>query len=196
MTLGTHPRRRRTSPTGGTYLVARCRPLVRHCRVAAHRARLMLAGGAVWGNLAEATTEGRTAQRRPSPGEPEDYSGPFHSLATHVTGCRDRPDALVRWTIMNPGGPSDGPSNSGPPSDRGTAIQNAYPADLAGLVLTRWHEAAAAAEIHLPPPATSTLADLLAICYQATLLREEGRPVTFRLALSEPDAFAAGRPAC
>ena len=43
----------------------------------------------------------------------------------------------------------------------------------------------------LPPPATSTLEDVLSICYQATLLREEGRPVTFRLSLSEPDAFAA-----
>jgi hypothetical protein len=63
---------------------------------------------------------------------------------------------------------------------------------LAGLVLTRWHEAATAAEIRLPPPPSSTVADLLSICYQATLLREEGRPVTFRLALSEPDAFAAG----
>ena len=31
----------------------------------------------------------------------------------------------------------------------------------------------------LPPPATSTLEDVLSICYQATLLREEGRPVTF-----------------
>ena len=71
-------------------------------------------------------------------------------------------------------------------------MPNAYPADLAGLVLTRWHEAATAAEIELPPPAASTLTALLSICYQATLLREEGRPVTFRLALSEPDAFAAG----
>jgi hypothetical protein len=93
---------------------------------------------------------------------------------------------------MNPGAPSDGPSNSGPPTDRETATQHAYPADLAGLVLTRWHEAATAAEIQLPPPATSTVAALLSICYQATLLREEGRPVTFRLALGEPDAFAAG----
>jgi hypothetical protein len=49
---------------------------------------------------------------------------------------------------------------------------------LAGLVLTRWHEAATAAEIRLPPPPSSTVADLLSICYQATLLREEGRPVT------------------
>jgi len=98
---------------------------------------------------------------------------------------------------MNPGAPSDGPGNSAPPTDRATAFQNAYPPDLAALVLTRWHEAAGAGEIQLPPPATSALADLLSICYQATLLREEGRPVTFRLALSEPDAFepSVGPPA-
>ena len=40
-------------------------------------------------------------------------------------------------------------------------------------------------------PATSTLEAHLSICYQVTLLREEGRPVTFRLSPSEPDAFAA-----
>jgi hypothetical protein len=76
-------------------------------------------------------------------------------------------------------------------------MTNAYPPDLAGLVLTRWREAVAAGEIHLQPPATSTLVTLLSICYQATLLREEGRPVTFRLSLGEPDAFAptAGPPA-
>jgi hypothetical protein len=65
------------------------------------------------------------------------------------------------------------------------------------LVLTRWHEATAAGQIEVAPPAVSTLEDILSICYQATLLREEGRPVTFRLSLSEPDAFAptAGPPA-
>jgi hypothetical protein len=95
---------------------------------------------------------------------------------------------------MNPGAPSDEPGNSAPPT---AAIHNLYPSDLTALVFTRWHEAAAAGEIHLPPPAGSTLGDVLSICYQATLLREEGRPVTFRLALSEPDAFAqsAGPPA-
>jgi hypothetical protein len=35
------------------------------------------------------------------------------------------------------------------------------------------------------------LQHLLSTCYQASLLREETRPVTFRLALGEPDLFAA-----
>ena len=97
---------------------------------------------------------------------------------------------------MNPDAPSDRPNTNAQPPEPPAAMQAAYPSDLAALVLTRWHEATAAGQIDLPPPATSTLADVLSICYQATLLREEGRPVTFRLALSEPDAFApaAGPP--
>jgi hypothetical protein len=97
---------------------------------------------------------------------------------------------------MNLDAPSDRPNTNAQPPEPPAARQAAYPSDLAALVLTRWHEATAAGQIDLPPPATSALVDVLAICYQATLLREEGRPVTFRLALSEPDAFApaAGPP--
>jgi Probable sensor domain DACNV len=99
--------------------------------------------------------------------------------------------------IMNPDAPSDRSDTNAPPPELEAASQNAYPSDLAALVLTRWDEATAAGQIDLPPPAPSTLVDVLSICYQATLLREEGRPVTFRLSLSEPDAFAptAGPPA-
>lgn len=98
---------------------------------------------------------------------------------------------------MNPDAPSDCAETDAPPPAPQAARHNAYPSDLAALVLTRWHEATAAGQINLPPPAASTLADVLSICYQATLLREEGRPVTFRLSLSAPDAFAptAGLPA-
>jgi hypothetical protein len=98
---------------------------------------------------------------------------------------------------MNPDAPSDRSDTEAPPPELRAANPNAYPSDLAALVLTRWHEATAAGQIDLPPPAASTLADVLSICYQATLLREEGRPVTFRLSLSEPDDFAptAGPPA-
>jgi hypothetical protein len=93
---------------------------------------------------------------------------------------------------MEPDAPSDRSDTEAPPPERQAASQKkAYPSDLAALVVTQWHEAADAGQINLPPPATSTLADVLSICYQATLLREEGRPVTFRLSLSEPDAFAA-----
>src|SRR6476620_908645 len=92
--------------------------------------------------------------------------------------------------------------NPDPPADRGeiraratesfVAGDYAYPSDLAVLVLTRWHEAIATGQIALPALDIATLARVLSICYQATLLREEGRPVTFRLAISGPDAFAAG----
>jgi hypothetical protein len=46
-----------------------------------------------------------------------------------------------------------------------------------------------AGELDVPIPAAADLATILSVCYQATLLREEGRPVTFRLALSEPGVF-------
>ena len=96
--------------------------------------------------------------------------------------------------------------NSDPPVDRGetsahatesfVAGDYAYPSDLAGLVLTRWHEAIATGQITLPALDISALARVLSTCYQATLLREEGRPVTFRLAIGGPEAFdpAAGPP--
>ena len=118
-------------------------------------------------------------------------------VRTNPVRVDDRPVfLLVRWMIMNPDAPSDRPHTDAQPLEPPARRQAAYPADLAALVLTRWHEATAAGQIDLPPPATSALVDVLAICYQATLLREEGRPVTFRLARSEPDAFApdAGPP--
>jgi hypothetical protein len=104
---------------------------------------------------------------------------------------------MIAELIMNPDAPSDRSDTEAPPPERPAASQSAYPSDLAALVLTRWNESTAAGQIDLPPPVTSTLADVLSICYQATMLREEGRPVTFRLSLSEPDAFAptAGPPA-
>jgi hypothetical protein len=72
----------------------------------------------------------------------------------------------------------------------------AYPLDLAGRVLDRWRQVRDAGQIDLPLPDPAELSRVLSVCYHATLLREEGRPVTFRLALAEPDAFeaAAGPP--
>ncbi len=95
-----------------------------------------------------------------------------------------------------PPDPTDDHRPSAQAGERPAAAEHAYPSDLAGLVLARWHEAATAGLITLVPPAISTLARVLSICYQATLLREEGRPVTFRLALSDPDTFdrTAGPP--
>ena len=41
-------------------------------------------------------------------------------------------------------------------------------------------------DIDVPVPAATDLAAILSVSYHATLLREDSRPVTFRLALSEP----------
>ena len=97
---------------------------------------------------------------------------------------------------MNSDPPADRDETSAQATESSAARDYAYPSDLAGLVLTRWHEAIATGQITLPAPDISTLARVLSICYHATLLREEGRPVTFRLAISGPEAFdpAAGPP--
>ena len=68
--------------------------------------------------------------------------------------------------------------------------EHAYPKDLAALVRERWGDRSG-----LPKPAT--VGRLLSTCYQAGLMREEERPVTFRLMLAEPGFFPpeAGPPA-
>jgi len=40
-----------------------------------------------------------------------------------------------------------------------------------------------------PPPALGVLQEVFSTCYQASLLREEGRSITFRLILCEPELF-------
>lgn len=71
---------------------------------------------------------------------------------------------------------------------------HAYPDDLAALVRRQWNRKFQGESFldlpvyersdRLPRPAA--LEQLLSICYQASLLREEGRAVRFRLMLSEP----------
>jgi hypothetical protein len=61
---------------------------------------------------------------------------------------------------------------------------HAHAGDLARLVELRWEEAPG-----LPEPAV--LERFLSVCFQASLLHDEGRPVTFRVALAEPEVFAA-----
>jgi hypothetical protein len=77
-------------------------------------------------------------------------------------------------------------------------MAHAYPADLAEFVRARWHEStglvqeyceAAAENAALPEPAVLTR--ILSVCYQASLLREEERPVRFRLILRPADEFPA-----
>src|SRR5512145_3044694 len=100
---------------------------------------------------------------------------------------------------MNPDSPTRRNDSSGIDDQASGArkvADHAYPGDLVDLVLGRWHEARAAGQTDLMPPDATSLSRVLSICYQATLLRDEDRPVTFRLALSDPEAFerAAGPP--
>jgi hypothetical protein len=60
--------------------------------------------------------------------------------------------------------------------------QDAYPADLAHFIRERWDEDGAAAL-----PDQGALETLISACYQAGLLREEERAVTFRVILCNPD---------
>jgi hypothetical protein len=60
--------------------------------------------------------------------------------------------------------------------------QDAYPADLARFVRERWDEDRAGVL-----PDQDTLETLISACYQAGLLREEERAVTFRVILCDPD---------
>lgn len=72
--------------------------------------------------------------------------------------------------------------------------EHAYPNSLARLVERRWAHAGVGT-VGLPGP--EVLRRFLSVSYQASLLHEEGRPVTFRVALAGPDTFdvAAGPPA-
>lgn len=64
----------------------------------------------------------------------------------------------------------------------------AYPPDLARHVLERWATVQAAAP-HATVPEFATLKHFLSACYQASLMREEERPVTFRAILAPPELF-------
>lgn len=85
--------------------------------------------------------------------------------------------------------PRGSPAKSKDPSVDSAA--HAYPKDLASLVLSRWPEMQPEAELDLRLPEPAQLEEILSICYQASLLREEGRPVTFRVAFGAPHFFPA-----
>jgi hypothetical protein len=63
-------------------------------------------------------------------------------------------------------------------------MHDAYPADLAPFIRERWDEGTAG-----PLPEQGVLETLISACYQASLLREEERAVTFRVILCEPDCL-------
>jgi len=75
-------------------------------------------------------------------------------------------------------------------------VAHSYPAELADFVRANWHDTSDLAREYckavdeddaLPEPAV--LSRMLSICYQASLLREEERPVRFRVILRSPDGF-------
>jgi hypothetical protein len=69
-------------------------------------------------------------------------------------------------------------------------ISHAYPRDLADLVVEQW-ESANIGGRGLGPDLVqpSVIEVVLSTCYQASLLREEERPITFRVILCAPDKF-------
>jgi len=62
-----------------------------------------------------------------------------------------------------------------------------YPNDLARFVRDHWNDAA---ERHTEISLAAELEHIVSICYQASLLREESREVTFRVIVAEPEQFA------
>jgi hypothetical protein len=69
-------------------------------------------------------------------------------------------------------------------------VTQSYPSDLARFVCKRWTECGAPKAGELGAlPEVSKVERLLSVVYQASLLKEEDRQVTFRLILGEPAAF-------
>ena len=70
-----------------------------------------------------------------------------------------------------------------------------YPGDLARFVWDRLKDAPGPPGGIDPLPDAAALEGFFAACYQASMLREEERPVVFRAILAEPALFAPeGRP--
>lgn len=69
-----------------------------------------------------------------------------------------------------------------------------YPGDLARFVRERWTDVPETPGVD-PLPDAAALEGFCAACYQASMLREEERPVVFRAILAEPGLFdPEGRP--
>lgn len=77
-------------------------------------------------------------------------------------------------------------------------MTHSYPADLAQVVLRTWHVGSSLTEEYCDTgpdldalPAPDVLEAILSTCYQASLLREEERPVRFRLIVANAAGFLA-----
>ena len=76
---------------------------------------------------------------------------------------------------------------------------HAYSQNLTSFVWEKWNDVSTVAERHVvdagtadPPPPQPVLDHLLSSCYQASLMREEERAVTFRLMLRDSGRLIAG----
>jgi hypothetical protein len=83
-----------------------------------------------------------------------------------------------------------------PPAGSGrAAVGYSYPRDLARFVRERWNDGSEPPGGVDPLPDAEALEGFFAASYQASMLREEERPVLFRAILAEPEFFdPAGRP--
>jgi hypothetical protein len=72
------------------------------------------------------------------------------------------------------------------------ALRYSYPEDLARFVRDRWRDAPRSPGGVDPLPDAATLEGFFAACYQASMLREEERPVVFRAILAEPASTLRG----
>jgi hypothetical protein len=73
-------------------------------------------------------------------------------------------------------------------------MAHSYPADVADFLLEHWGEGPELAQEYCEAaeeglPDLGVLRSILSICYQASLLREEERPVRFRVILRPPGSF-------
>jgi hypothetical protein len=86
----------------------------------------------------------------------------------------------------------------GKPTQAGSghaAAGYSYPGDLARFVRDRWRDVPGPPGGVDPLPDAAALEGFFAACYQASMLREEERPVVFRAILAEPALFdPEGRP--
>jgi hypothetical protein len=82
------------------------------------------------------------------------------------------------------------------PAGSGHAVPGySYPRDLAQFVRDRWRDVSGPIGGVDSLPDAAALEAFFAACYQASMLREEERPVVFRAILAEPALFAPeGRP--
>ena len=70
--------------------------------------------------------------------------------------------------------------------------RHAYPQEFARVVHDRWHATPAETPGQAALPELHVVEQAISTCYQASLLQEEGRPVTFRVAFGPPETFAPG----